>query len=79
MSVFISSFYNSKFKKAETVITPLRQNDEYTVDDMRAYIDSYVSVEMRMVNGIDSLNIMRVDGDFVLRSNSGVDVRVERK
>lgn len=79
MSIFVSSFYNNKRKKAESVITPLRQFDKYTIDDMRAYIDSYIPVEQRTVDGIDSLYIMSFDADFTIHSTQGVMVRHENR
>ncbi|QFR55870.1 hypothetical protein JC221_224 [Yersinia phage JC221] len=79
MSVFISSFYNGKYKKAETVITPIRPDSNYSESDMRAYIESYVPVEFRMVNGVDSLNIILIDAEFTPKSHHGMAVRIEHR
>ena len=79
MSVFVSSFYNGKFKKAETVITPVRDGENYSIDDMRAYIESYMPVEFRKVDGVDSLNIILVDAEFSPNSHRGMTVRTENR
>lgn len=73
MATIISSFYNRKFGKAETVLTPLI--DKMTLEDARKYIDNYLPVKFRMVKGEDSLNVMVIDADLVVNSSFGMTKR----
>lgn len=56
----ISSFYNARLGRAETVISG-RLVGNTDMQEIRNYIDSYCPIEERMVNGKDSLYIVQVD------------------
>ena len=78
MSLFVSSFYNQRNKRSETVLSP----GSLSREQVKEYIDYYLSAEYRMVNGMDSLNIAEVDADLTVNSLSGVNAvghQVKRK
>jgi len=66
--MFVSSFYNSKTKKSETFISP---HPGFTREMVKGYIDKYIPVEFRVVNGVDSLNIVKIDAELIIRSPGG--------
>lgn len=68
MSLFVSSFYNNVCKRAETVLSPNSISHEQVKD----YIDFYLPVEHRMVDGVDSLHIAKVDATLTFNSYAGV-------
>lgn len=56
----ISSFYNAKLGRAETIISG-RVVGNTDLQEIRNYIDSHCPIADRMVNGKDSLYIVPID------------------
>lgn len=59
---FISSFYNAKLGRSESIISGRAVGDT-DVSEIKNYIDSYCPVANRMVNGKDSLFIKPIDAE----------------
>ncbi|QDH49186.1 hypothetical protein PHYNN_63 [Pantoea phage Phynn] len=60
---YVSSFYNSKKMRAETIFSGRQLGSDIpdTEEEVIDYINRYCPAEYRMVNGVDSLSIIWVD------------------
>ena len=62
---YVSSFYNSKLGRSETIISG-RVSGHTREDEVRNYVDTYCPLGKRMVNGKDSLFIQVLDSEHLV-------------